>query len=230
VRVSIVWPALFSVASVISCRASVNADANVSGDGSANASADGEVQDFDKPLEPSERKALIEDQSSGELPTLSSARQDLALAAQNGAQCRCLAAAIGDPKNSAFRWTGTPPSIDTNTQLAVAFTSSGVACTGEPKDSLGASYWGYRITGNDVVVFVEGARAGRPRTEGAIIPKPVAGGQVFIAPINKKLPYGQATDGTARCKLGNVGPERTTGFAPEETGGLNEASVDTTQD
>jgi hypothetical protein len=102
--------------------------------------------------------------------------------------------------------------------LSLALSSEGQTCTGEPKASRGASYWGYRISGNDVVVLVEAARDGRPLTSGAIIPKPVGGGQVYVAPASKKSPYGRGKDGSDQCKLGNPGVPRASAFTELELG------------
>jgi hypothetical protein len=96
--------------------------------------------------------------------------------------------------------------------------SDGQTCKGEPKDSLGASYWGYRISGNDVVVLVEAAHGGRPLTSGAVIPKPVGPGQVYVAPASKKLPYGRPLTGGGMCKIGNPGGSRTAPFSQLELG------------
>ena len=121
--------------------------------------------------------------------------------------------------SAAFQWQGSVPRLNDETQLAFALTSEGMTCTGEPKGSSGASYWGYRISGNDVVVFVEGARANRPRTVAAIIPKPVGDGQVYVAPAKSKFPYGRALDGKGdRCEIGNVATKRNTPFTMGELG------------
>ena len=128
-------------------------------------------------------------------------------------------AAIGSSSSAAFAWQAALPRLNDETQLAFALTSETMACKDEPKGSSGASYWGYKISGNDVIVFVEGARAGRPRTVAAIIPKPVADGQVYIAPAKSKLPYGRALDGKAtKCKIGNVATKRAKPFTPGELG------------
>ena len=74
------------------------------------------------------------------------------------------------------------------------------------------------MTRNDVIVLVEAARGGRPLTSGAIIPKPVGPGQVFVAPTSKKLPYGRALEGKGLCKIGNPGQVRTAGFSQLELG------------
>jgi hypothetical protein len=137
-----------------------------------------------------------------------------------------LKAAIGSSASAAFAWQAALPRLNDETQLAFALTSETMACNNEPKGSSGASYWGYRISGNDVVVFVEGARAGRPRTAAAIIPKPVGDGQVYIAPAKAKLPYGRSLDGKSeRCKVGNGATKRTTPFTAGELGDTNVANA-----
>jgi len=95
------------------------------------------------------------------------------------------------------------PKLDPDSQLVVALGSGGVKCDAPiPKDSLGASYWGYKRKGNDVVVFVENARFGRPITHGAVIPKPAPGGHIYLQPASKRVPYGRPLDGNGhRCKL-----------------------------
>jgi hypothetical protein len=115
-------------------------------------------------------------------------------------------------------WSATPPDIDESTQLTIALSSEGTVCKNEPKRSLGASYWGYQISGNDVIVLVESASGGHPLTSGAVIPRPVGSGQVYVRPASKKLPYGRALDGKGACKVGNPGQVRSTGFTALELG------------
>jgi hypothetical protein len=68
---------------------------------------------------------------------------------------------------------------------------------------MGASYWGYEMSGNDVVVVVERAAEGRPVASGAIIPRP-SGGQVYLRAADKTVPYGRPMAGTGeRCQVGN---------------------------
>jgi hypothetical protein len=94
-----------------------------------------------------------------------------------------------------------------------------MACSGELKGASGASYWGYRISGNDVIVFLEGVRAGRPRTTSAIIPKPVGDGKVYVAPATSKQPYGRPLNGKGeRCEVGNAATKRSTPFTMGELG------------
>jgi hypothetical protein len=146
------------------------------------------------------------------------ARHDLALVLERAtAQCSCLKVGLGQANRDAFRWKTEPPAVDNQTQLVVALSSEGSGCQ-DPKGSLGASYWGYRRRGDDIVVYVENAVQGRPLTSGAIIPKPVGDGQVFIAPAEKGVPYGKAADGKGNCKLGNPGAKRTLPAGDDETG------------
>jgi hypothetical protein len=147
------------------------------------------------------------------------ARHDLHLTSGKGtASCQCLAVALGGSSSAGMAWSAGAPRLDESTQLSIALSSEGQACKDEPQKSLGASYWGYRISGNDVVVLVEAARGGRPLTNGAVIPKPVGPGQVFVAPASKKLPYGRPLDGKGLCKIGNPGRERTMPFTALEVG------------
>ena len=205
----------------MSCQASVNADVKTHTRADAEEGPE-EAPNLDKPLS---AKSLAAPAGSAavaasDAPTLLGARHDMNLVVQHAnAACTCLKAAIGSAGSAAFQWQGSAPHLNDDTQLAVALSSESMPCDKEPKGGSGASYWGYRISGNDVIIFVEGARAGRPRTGAAIIPKPVADGQVYIAPAKKKLPYGRSLDGKeARCKIGNVPTKRVTPFTAGELG------------
>jgi len=205
--------------SALGCKASVNADVKTHVRADAEEGPE-DAPNLDKPLS---AKALAAPGASAlppDAPTLLGARHDMSLVvAHANAACACLKAAIGSAGSAAFQWQGAVPRLNDDTQLAMALSSESMPCEKEPKGSSGASYWGYRISGNDVIVFVEGARAGRPRTGAAIIPKPVADGQVYIAPAKSKLPYGRPLDGKgAQCKLGNVPTKRATPFTPGELG------------
>jgi hypothetical protein len=176
--------------------------------------ADVEVQDFDKPLEPGESARAQNLVASPERAAVSGgvllgARHDLRLASAGSATCQCLAAALGTPEAPIFSWQSEKPSIDATTQLVIALGSEGIPCDSAPEGSLGASYWGYKVSGADVIVVVEPAWPGRPITRGAIIPKPVAEGQVYVEPVAASSPYGSALGKSgARCALGNPGPRR----------------------
>lgn len=210
---------------LLGCRASVSADARVSGEEGAKGRAQAELSGEGEGEADLRRASLAEISARsaqlmiGSDRVLLGARHDLKLeAGKGGASCQCLSVALGAVEASGMVWNGGAPSIDPSTQLAIALSSEGQACQSEPEQSLGASYWGYRISGDDVIVLVEAAREGRPLTNGAIIPKPVGHGQVFVAPASKKLPYGRALDGQERCALGNPGQARTIPFSELELG------------
>jgi len=226
-RVSLAGALVFGL--IFGCQASLSADANVSGNGaSAEGDADVSARGSAEGQGEMTRSALAD--SSGnttastafDLPAsrvLLGARHDLKLRSGKGtASCECLSVALGSARSGGMAWSAVPPALDETTQLSVALSSEGQACKGEPKQSLGASYWGYRISGNDVVVLVEAARGGRPLTAGAVIPKPVGPGQVYIAPTSRKLPYGRPLEGKGLCKIGNPGQVRTAPFSALELG------------
>ena len=113
--------------------------------------------------------------------------------------CRCLKVVVGSSNDSVFAWDGPVSQIDPDTQLAIGLTSEALTCPEAASDSLGASYHGYQVSGNDVFVEVETARLGRPIVHGAIIPRPTAGGRIVLRPAaDPQSPYGRALDGTTR--------------------------------
>jgi hypothetical protein len=185
------------------CRASVNADAKASLNDDSDADLEAQLQAERAQQANLVAKAALPGASSG--TPLLGARHDLTLASEHAtAQCSCLKVGLADSSAGPFRWKAAPPAIDRNNQLVVALSSEGTGCT-DPKGSLGASYWGYKRNGDDVVVYVENAVAGRPLTSGAIIPKPFGAGQVFVAPAERGVPYGRSPDGKGNCRLGNPG-------------------------
>ncbi|HEY3233721.1 MAG TPA: hypothetical protein VGJ84_03335 [Polyangiaceae bacterium] len=146
------------------------------------------------------------------------ARHDLRISADRLApSCTCLAVVVGQSNDARLSWQSGAPSTDPGTQLVIALSSQGEPCQREPEGSLGASYWGYKWSGNDVIVFVESARHGRPVTRGAIIPKPTGEGQVYVQATGPHVPYGRPLSGKGkRCKVGNPGPPRTAPPTPDE--------------
>nr|PZN17075.1 MAG: hypothetical protein DIU78_24650 [Pseudomonadota bacterium] len=202
---------------VLACGASVRAEARAST----------ELDDIEQaPPEESaddaetETETAVDSLPSGPVALLG-ARPDLTLAeSAEATECRCVRVALGPAKGAAFQWKDGPPETHPETQLAIAFAPT--PCDGEPEGSAGASYWGYRIVGGDVVVLLEPWREqpnGPPRVLGALIPKPPEGGQVYVAPAERGLPYGQSPKGDAeRCSLGNPGPARTIPFTEHELG------------
>lgn len=191
---------------IAGCHASVHGHVSASGEQQGEASSGGpEPSSAESPAAASapsapESETMIA--ASGPQALLG-ARHDLRLAAsRKTATCSCLAVAVGQPNSSAFAWELTPPVIDPDTQLVIALSSEGIACSQHPKDSLGASYWGYRTRHGNVIVEVEAARFGRPVTSGAIIPRPVDGAHVYVRPTNRSVPYGRPLDRSrGDCKV-----------------------------
>jgi hypothetical protein len=197
------------------CQASVEGKMNV------GTKSEGEVADFDKPLEPtaaSSAAAAATEPASAPIALLG-ARQDLTYHGPPTTACKCLGVALGQPGDPAFQWAGERPRTNASSQIVIALSSAGQACPEAGASPSGASYWGYETSGNDVVVVVEKAYAGRPLASGAIIPRP-ANGQVFVRPADKKLPYGRAASGPGeRCQIGNLSPIAKPVSAPQTTPG-----------
>jgi len=209
----------------LGCEASVSADAS-----QKRVRADSEeTPDFDKPITAKELLPRAPSAIALSDTVLLGARHDLSLVSEHAnAACACVKVGIGTAQSAAFQWQSSAPHMSEDTQLAFAMSSENMSCQDEPKGSSGASYWGYRISGNDVIVFVEGAREGRPRTAAAIIPKPVGDGQVYVAPAKKRFPYGRPLDGKGElCKVGTSATKRVAPFSPAELGdsSLKNASV-----
>jgi hypothetical protein len=214
-----------SLLSALGCAASVSADASAK-----RVRADSEqTPDFDKPISAKELESRPAPAPVIADVALLGARRDLGLVSGHAnAACACLKVGIGSANSAAFQWQAAAPHLNEDTQLAFAMSSENTSCSGEPKGSSGASYWGYRISGNDVIVFVEGAREGRPRTNAAIIPKPVGDGQVYMAPAKKNFPYGRPLDGKGeRCKVGAMPTKRTTPFSQGELGDSSQMNAST---
>jgi hypothetical protein len=141
-------------------------------------------------------------------PALLGARAGLHLAKAIPTNCMCLAVAVGQPNDPRMRWDGQVSVLDSTSQLALALGSEGIDCPGAPKDALGGSYHGYEKQGDDVVVFVEVGRMGRPLASGAVVPKPADGGKVVVSPVDRKTPYGRSADGKAERCIVWIAPER----------------------
>ena len=158
------------------------------------------------PEKSSDNVGIVGDPESALVPeeeALLGARHDLHLAGRRGAVCRCLAVAVGAPGDPRFQWDGGPRAIDTASQVVIALTSRGVPCPEASENDPGASYWGYQVSGSDVIVIVEQARRGRPLTEGAIIPRPGPRGRVLVRPAAASVPYGAALGGGGLCVASN---------------------------
>ena len=180
------------------CRARLNANASL------NAKTN-QSEEFAEPLD-GEKGQGESDFNDGKDTPLLGARHDVKLASTQGAaQCKCISVVVGGADAAGLTWQGPPPKINPATQLVLGLTSEGAACEGAPEGSLGASYWGYRISGEDVIVIIESARFGKPITQGAIIPKPLGGGQIFVKPASKNLVYGRPLNAAdSLCKVYSV--------------------------
>ncbi len=197
---------------VFGCKASASASLNTS----ADVDSTGDEAPATESLAPTSSAPAAD-------IALLGARHDLRYSGAPTATCRCLATALGQANDAGISWRSQVPELDPSTQLVIALSSDGIPCPEAPKDSLGASYWGYRIAGDDVVVVVESARYGRPVTGGAIIPKPPGSGRVLVEPLGGSVPYGRPlAAGEKRCVLGNPGPRAA---APARNG-----PVDTPED
>ena len=200
----------------------MHGDASANASNKANAQADAEleaeVQKERATPPPAATASAPPAQAAGPERPLLGARTDLSLSSgQAPAQCSCLRVALGSASLGAFSWKGPTPAVDDQRQLVLALSSDGAGCP-TPKGTLGASYWGYRRIKNDIIVYVENGVTGRPLAQGAIIPKPFGDGQVWVAPVTKRVVYGKATDGKGNCRLGNPGTPRTAPVGADETG------------
>lgn len=158
-----------------------------------------DTKDFNKPLEP----VTAESEGASKEQALLGARPDLSFGGTPSPTCKCLAVALGQPGDTSFHWSGERPHTSPDSQLVIALTSSGVACSETSGTGLGASYWGYEMKNDDVIVVVEPAMAGRPLTSGAIIPRPMGNGRVYVRPSDKTVPYGRPASGAgAMCAVG----------------------------
>jgi hypothetical protein len=214
------WPAragaLAALACSFACQASVQADANLN----TGMGSEQPVRDFDRPLEASAAKAEVAaDSAPGEPHALLGARHDVSYVGAKTPSCQCLAVALSDHADDpSFQWELATPLLEPSTQYVLAFTSSGVSCDAPPAGTLGASYQGYAVEGNDVVVSVEALGEGRPMTSGAIIPRPLGNGSVFIEPAGAI--YGKPLEGKAkRCKITPGGAAPSAAIFPGVTDG-----------
>jgi hypothetical protein len=221
---------LLVIVGLSGCKASLNAEANASASGadaSAEADADAEANlvggegeaaaqdDLDKPIESTPTQEVSKIESEG--PALLGARRDLTYNGPKTERCSCIAAKLGTAGDPAFQWEKGPPLLDESRQLVAGLTSDGVSCAQER--GLGASYKGYVRSGSDIVIMVERAHEGRPVTSGAIIPRPVGAGQVFVVAAEKGSPFGGAVGKTSqRCQLELPAGSQVAVVDPSETG------------
>ena len=188
--------ARFATLMLCACQASVQAEANVN-----TGKSDKPLQDFDRPLEAPQVKEADAKEFSMEEYALLGARHDLSYSGPTKASCQCLAVALEDrATHNAFQWELEAPKLEPTTQWIIALSSNDVSCPAAPTGTLGASYQGYSVEGNDVVVYVEALGEGRPMTSGAVIPRPQGGGSVFVE--SAGAIYGKPLAGKGkRCKI-----------------------------
>ncbi len=183
------------------CQASAGAQvqARSSGEVDANANADSKVtQSRYAPSSSSSGQDGADgygDAASNPADAMLGARAGLRLVKPASATCQCLGVLVGPPTDPGFTWEGSSPKTNPATQLVIGLSSEGLSCPAATSDSLGASYRGYEIVGNDLVVQVETARLGRPIAQGAVIPKPPEGGRISVRSSDGKSPYGKSADG-----------------------------------
>ena len=213
-RLRVTRAAILALPLLVGCKASVQAEVHT---GSNEQAEESEAQDklMETPVAPSAAEAPVQELA------LFGVRQDLSYAGPTAATCKCLAVAVGQPTDPAFRWSGKPPRTDPEAQVVVAVSSSGIACPEAGERAQGASYWGYEASGNDVIVVVEAAEPGRPVASGAIVPRPPGNGQIYVRPLDKKLPYGRPPSGSGdRCKVSHLTPVAPKPGAPAPSGGV----------
>jgi hypothetical protein len=160
-----------------------------------------------------EKKAARDVEVLGEEPELTSpdggvttallgVRHDLGLAeGQRAAKCNCLAVEVGNAGDKRFHWQASVPDIGSDA-MVIAISPRGVSCPGGEADEgkRRGSISAVDRDGPDVLVEVEEVPEGRPIASGAVIPRPGAGGSVYVRPKNRKIPYAR-TEGTSRCKV-----------------------------
>lgn len=205
----IMQKALLAVSAVfaVACQASAGAQLDAKSSGDIDATADARLTTAQD-----DQAAAAQLSSSAGVPaetsTASPSGTEAMLGARQGLRpkdpaslsptCKCLKVTLGSANDSVFVWDGPISQMNPDTQLAIGLTSEALTCPEAASDSLGASYHGYQVSGNDVFVEVETARLGRPIIRGAIIPRPITGGRIVVLATDPQSPYGRSLDGGAR--------------------------------
>jgi hypothetical protein len=179
--------------------ADANADANFDVEGTRawdqveESQSEAETSASAEPSSPSGAQDALD----GKL-VLIGARHDVTVKAGSPTPCQCLSVVLGQPDDPNLVWKNGPPKTNQHEQIILGLSSKGIACT---EQGTGASYMGHIEEGPSVIVTVESFVEGVPLTEGAILPLPKEGGQIYIQP-HGKIPYGKGLDGQARCAVG----------------------------
>jgi hypothetical protein len=126
-----------------------------------------------------------------------SVRHDLQMQpnATPDARCRCMDAVAGLPAQNKFAWAGERPNISPNDMVIALRPQSCQGTAAGHRPSIKA----VDKRGNDVVVVIEELVQNRPQQLGAIIPKPLSAGELYVAPAAAG-PYGRGSDGKA-CRV-----------------------------
>jgi hypothetical protein len=181
--------------------ADANADANFDVEGNSawdqvdESQSEDETSATAEPSSPSGSGA--QDALAGKL-ILIGARHDVTVKPGSPTPCQCLSVVLGQPSDPNLVWKKGPPKTNPHEQIVLGLSSKGIAC---PEQGPGASYMGHIEEGPNIIVTVEPFVEGVPLTEGAILPLPKEGGQVYIQP-HGEIPYGKGLDGQARCAVG----------------------------
>jgi hypothetical protein len=165
--------------------------------------------------EPKDRKPQAAGETSATQPTatptapsgpntaLVGVRPDVMISPSGGKspRCTCLAVEIGSGTDPKFAWQNGPPNVGGD-DIVIAVSAKGVACPGgAPEEgNRRASISAVDREGSDVVVEIEEVPEGRPIASGAIIPRPAAGGGVYVRGRSSKLPYAHTKNGK-RCRV-----------------------------
>jgi hypothetical protein len=128
-------------------------------------------------------------------------RHDLMLSnAPHDVRCSCLSVEFGQPNDPMFFWAGGAPQINTDA-LIVAVGARGIACPGgDPDDRRRRpSISAVEQQGDDIYIEIEDLPEGRPLASGAIIPRPVSKGAIYVVPRRGNAVYGKSAGG--RCRV-----------------------------
>lgn len=129
-------------------------------------------------------------------------RHDLMLSDRSHpARCNCLSVEAGPSTDPNLFWTGGAPEIGSDA-IAVAIGARGIECPGGSADEgrRRPSISAVDQENNDIILEVEDLPEGRPLASGAIVPRPGAGGSIYIHPRAPNQVYGKGAP-AGRCKV-----------------------------
>jgi hypothetical protein len=186
-----VRPLLLPVALLLlaGCKASVSANVNAGG-----------PSEKSDPVPPPSQEATAHHESIRTAFIGVTHALELSEEASAKATCQCMAAAVGGPKDSAFQWRGTPPTVGEDA-MVLAIGSEKSSCGGQGTFR-GPSIQGIEVDGSHVIVHLEEPRPGVPVARGAVFRRPPGEGFLVFRPV-RRLPYGQPLPGSGSsvCRL-----------------------------